>query len=353
MENKVYFKIFDKILNNTEELDSVEKTTIISIYTMIVVYCMIHVLFLIFFRFNKIPEMVFVNLTSIIICIWNLYVLTDVKRLTLALFLWIANSCYFILATTYLLGYTKNAVVFLPILLLLIHFVFPKKKKYLIINTCLVLLTYFLHFYIKYFTVPKYFDLFNFIDAINNFSALVLATLIIYLKSMTDELVNKYTMKQVDSLVEEVDALTTEACFDFLTGLLNRRAMERELLSEDFTNSYLVIADIDHFKVVNDKYGHNCGDYVLKEVSNYLRTTFRNVDLVCRWGGEEFLIFLKSPEQTYVIEKLERTRQFIEEVSYDSNGVKFHITITFGFTSFNKELSLEENIENADKALYY
>ncbi len=353
MENKIYENIFNRILNNTEELDDVEKTTIISIYTMIVLYCMIHVFFLFFFSYNKIPEMVFVNSTSILICIINLVALRDIRRLAFGLILWISNSCYFILATTYILGYNKNSVVFLPILLLLIHFIFPKKKKYLLVNTILVFVTYFLHVVIKLNVEAKYFELFNFISVINNFCALVLSTLIIYLKSTTDEIVKKFTLKQLDSLAEEVDSLQVEASEDFLTGLWNRRYIEKQLESEDFTDAYVVLADLDFFKRVNDKYGHLCGDYVLKEVADLFKATFRNSDLVCRWGGEEFLIYLKCADQSNVFEKLERTRKTIEDRVFEYNEEKFQVTITFGFSKIDKDISIDKNVENADAALYY
>ncbi len=350
---KLYDRLLDKLLDNTDDLNSVEKTTIISIYTMVVIYGSIHVLFLCFFYINNIPELVFVNASSVLICLFNLYVLTDIKRLTLGLILWICNSCYYIIATTYLLGYNKNAIIFLPILLLLIHFIFPKEKKYLLVNTLIVLFTYCAHVYIKYTVTAIYFDRFNFIDAINNFCALVLSILIIYLKSTTDNLIEKHNSKQLKGLAEEVDVLTTEACEDFLTGLWNRRYIEKQLLVEDLSDAYIIIADIDYFKRINDVYGHLCGDFILKEFSNFLKTKFRNVDLVCRWGGEEFLIFLKSPDINNVTEKLEKIRNTVEETEYEFSEYKINFTVTFGFYKIDTTIPIEKNIDYADAALYY
>lgn len=353
MENNIHTKIFDKLLNNTENLDSVEKTTIVSIYAMVTLYGMIHLVFLIFFLSQKIPEMVFVNSTSIVICLITLYVLADLKNITTGLLLWVANSCYYILAMTYILGYNKNSIVFLPVLLLLIHIVFPNKKKYLFFNTHLVIMTYFVNLLIKYNVEAKYNHLFDFIDVINTSCALVLAALIIYFKTTTDDLIKKHTSKQLDGLVEEVDALTTEASIDFLTGLWNRRYVEKQLETEDLTNAYIILADIDYFKQINDTYGHLCGDYVLKEVAQLFKTAFRNDDIVCRWGGEEFLIFLKNVKYLNVCEKLERLRIQIQEKEFEYNEIKFKVTATLGYILVDKDITIKENIEKADDALYY
>ncbi len=353
MENNIYFKRLEKLLTNTETLDSVEKTSVISIYIMITVYCMIHIFLLIYFLIYNIPEMIFVNSTSIIICILNLLIISDIKKLKIGLTMWVFNSCYFIIAMICVLGYSKNSIIFLPVLLLLIHFIFPKKKKYLFTNTIMVIVTYFISVYAKYNVTAKYSDAFQFIELINSFFALVLASLIIYLKSSIDDLVKTYNLKQLDGLVEEVDVLTAEASVDFLTGLWNRRYTEKQLELEDFTNAYIILADIDFFKRVNDSYGHLCGDYVLKEVANLLKSSFRNIDIVCRWGGEEFLIFMKSPDKTNVINKLERTRKIIQDANFEFNGNIVNITITFGVAQIDKTVSLDKNIEKADIALYY
>ncbi len=353
MENKIFSKIFDKILNNTENLDSVEKTTIISIYLMVIVYSMIHVFFLVFFIFENVHSMIFVNSTSIIICLINLHVLLDVKKLATGLILWVSNSCYYMIASIYILGYDKNPIIFLPVLLLLIHVIFPKQKKYLVANTLLVVLTYFLSIYLKFNKVSKYNDMYNFIEVINTFSALVLATLIIFLKSKTDALVNAYTSEQLDGLAEEVDNLTIEANIDFLTGLWNRRYIEKELSFKGLPNGYFILADIDFFKKINDNYGHLCGDYVLKEVAKLLQNAVRNIDCVCRWGGEEFLLIIKTEQGFNVSEKLERTKNAIEQVKFEYNGEEFNITITFGYTQIDRNISFDQNIHNADSALYY
>ncbi len=355
MEYKAYNKnkTLDKFLSNIEPLETVEKTSLISIYSMVVIYSFLQVFFMCFFFLQDIPEMVFINIISILLCLLNLFCLIDLKKLTFGLLLWVANSCFYIISMTYILGYNKNSAIFLPVLLLLIHLIFPKKKKYLLLSTIIVILTAIINVHFKYNVASKYFDSLNYIDVINTFSALILAGLIIYLRAKSDQLVTLYNSKKLDGLAEKVDEFKTKANIDFLTGLWNRRYIETQLKIENFENAYIIIADIDFFKRVNDEYGHLCGDYILKEVASLFKTSFRNIDVVCRWGGEEFLIIINNANNLNVAEKLNRTRKSIEDANYEFNGNKFNITITFGFDTFDKTISLEENVEKADIALYY
>ncbi len=341
------------MLNNSEKLDTLEKTSIIAIYILITLYGFLHFVFAFIFAYQRVPEMVVVNILSVVLCVINLFIVKDIKKLTMGLFLVVLNFCFYIVASTYILGYDKNTTILLPVLILLIHIIFPKKKKYLLGNTILVLIAYSLNLYIDFNVESKYSDRLEYIDLVNNFYAVFLAALIIYLKSTTDKVVEKYTNIQIDGLVEEVGALAEEASVDFLTSLWNRRYIEKKFETEDFTNAYIILADIDFFKKVNDTYGHSCGDYVLKEVSHLFKSTFRNIDDVCRWGGEEFLIYLKNADRMNVVAKLERIREKIEHTTYEYEGVKFNITITFGFCKIDKTLDIEQNINRADTALYY
>ncbi len=335
MENKIYDKLIKKFLTNADSLDSSEKKAVISIFALNVNYCFIQFFYMVFFQIQKIPQMVFVNFTSIIFCIVTIYILCDLKKLSLGLLLWVVNSCYYILAINYILGYDKNSIVFLPVLLLLVYFLFPKKKEYLYLNTVIIFLTYCFSLYIKYNIESIYNDMFPFIETINTTSSLLLATLIIYLKSHSDNLVSNYKNK-VDGLVEEVGTLTTKANIDFMTGLWNRRYVENQFLSDNFEDSYVILADLDYFKKVNDTYGHACGDYVLKEVSLMFKTAFRNTDTVSRWGGEEFLILLKHANGVNVEDKLDRLRKIIEETNFEYNDYIFTVTITNGYTYINQ-----------------
>ncbi len=152
--------------------------------------------------------------------------------------------------------------------------------------------------------------------------------------------------------------LGIEASEDPLTKLTNRRSMEKHLAlaMENAAQSgsifSLVMGDIDFFKRVNDTYGHDFGDVVLKTVADMLRESVREEDVVCRWGGEEFLILIRGDkdEADFVSERIRRR---IEEIRIQHNGQDIGVTITLGVSSYVPGKSIEQLIAKADANLYY
>ncbi len=147
---------------------------------------------------------------------------------------------------------------------------------------------------------------------------------------------------------------------DELTGLANRRSVEERLREElPRTERYkhalsVLLADIDHFKTVNDTYGHSYGDFVLKEVAQAFARQCRATDLCARYGGEEFVILLPEtslPEARLVAERL---CVAVRDLSFTQAGKAVHVTASFGVTSVNTDHpeSLDELLEQADQALY-
>ena len=116
----------------------------------------------------------------------------------------------------------------------------------------------------------------------------------------------------------------------------------------------LIMADIDHFKVLNDTYGHQAGDMVLINVARIMKDSIRHIDVASRYGGEEFAIILPGTEIHESLIVAERIRQHIEKsyVSYDGNELR--ATISIGVTEYDPELDKTKNtfIERADKAMY-
>lgn len=130
---------------------------------------------------------------------------------------------------------------------------------------------------------------------------------------------------------------------DTLTSLNNRRSLES---ISDY--DCLILGDIDHFKIINDTYGHLVGDEVLVEISSVFKHFVRETDYVCRWGGEEFLIFLKNCDDEDAYGKANLLREKIMELS-DEFG--FEITMSFGVSNLS-DRTLEDAIKNADEAMY-
>ena len=147
----------------------------------------------------------------------------------------------------------------------------------------------------------------------------------------------------------------TLASTDSLTGLYNRYKFSELYLTSYTTmiqrhnDMSLIILDIDFFKKVNDIYGHNTGDAVLVQVAHTLLKTLRNIDIVCRWGGEEFLILLPTASLDNTCILAEKLRVNIEQLQIDGvNGV----TISLGVSQVREGEEMQESIDRADKALY-
>lgn len=155
-------------------------------------------------------------------------------------------------------------------------------------------------------------------------------------------------------LLEETERLAT---IDPLTGVMNRRAFEAALTIEIARASRLgysvalVVADIDHFKVINDRHGHGTGDKVLCAVAKSLKYGVRNVDIVARWGGEEFLVALCGTTPEGALIAAERLRKSLEALEpTPSDGLNVVVSASFGVAMLTDTFA--ETFERADSALY-
>lgn len=152
--------------------------------------------------------------------------------------------------------------------------------------------------------------------------------------------------------------LEVMAAIDPLTGIFNRReAVNRinEEISRYKRNGKefsILMVDIDDFKNVNDTYGHEIGDCVIKHVVEVIRNHLRQHDLVSRWGGEEFLILLPETDAFGARSAAEKIRARIEESSVEVRGIRISVTVTIGGTEYNPALDPDANINRADESLY-
>ncbi|HTY64191.1 MAG TPA: diguanylate cyclase [Acidobacteriota bacterium] len=153
--------------------------------------------------------------------------------------------------------------------------------------------------------------------------------------------------------------LEQAALTDSLTGLPNHRyaqdRLNEEWAASDRTGSpfTLMILDLDHFKKVNDTYGHDVGDIVLKEAARMLRKPLRATDIVCRIGGEEFLVLCRDTDSKHAPMVAERLRQSIEEDRIAAGGTEIRITISIGVASKNASTpDVQTLMKNADLATY-
>jgi diguanylate cyclase (GGDEF)-like protein/PAS domain S-box-containing protein len=170
---------------------------------------------------------------------------------------------------------------------------------------------------------------------------------------------NQRMENQLKEIGELQAALREQANRDSLTQLYNRRflvdALEREfLLAQRYSQSLsIVLIDIDHFKSINDSYGHNVGDECLVRFSQLMQQHFRKSDIICRYGGEEFLIVLPDSNTDLSAQRVEEFRQLVSSTSIQSGIREIRFTISSGIATFQVHgENPTEIIQKADYALY-
>ncbi|MGH9717092.1 MAG: GGDEF domain-containing response regulator [Candidatus Acidiferrales bacterium] len=162
------------------------------------------------------------------------------------------------------------------------------------------------------------------------------------------------------NLIQAREELRFRASHDVLTSLANRAAVleaaqrESSRQSRDGCPFGVIIIDLDHFKSVNDTYGHLCGDAVLREAAHRLSDSVRDYDTVGRYGGEEFLVIAPATDGLGTLALAERIRQAIEQPAFQTAAGPVRITASCGVATSNCEcpLSPEELLHVADEALY-
>lgn len=157
---------------------------------------------------------------------------------------------------------------------------------------------------------------------------------------------------------QEYKQLRKAVTIDNLTGLFNRQFIDYQLdlcITENrtFETTFgILFIDIDHFKAINDTYGHQVGDKVLKIISKTLRANVRMEDYVGRWGGEEFIIILRNNHRLDLLNIAEKLRKLVENTKIAEENQFIQVTISIGGSNYKDNLSKEKLIEIVDKNMY-
>ena len=190
-----------------------------------------------------------------------------------------------------------------------------------------------------------------------------------FISEKTDAL-NPYQIEIIEVLGNQASTSIANARFhaeierlaitDGLTGIFNHRHLQ-ERLSQEFSRLErfteplsILILDIDHFKEINDTYGHPVGDSVLKGVVDVIKKTIRNIDIPARYGGEEFAVILLGTGAHGALNIAERLRKAVMNRTFSAVNQTFKVTVSIGISTCpNDGKRKEEIIEKADKALYH
>jgi diguanylate cyclase (GGDEF)-like protein len=173
------------------------------------------------------------------------------------------------------------------------------------------------------------------------------------------EQANKELLQKIEEIEKLQIKLREQAIRDPLTGLYNRRFFDEyfsnELIRSKRTNTpiSLLMVDIDHFKSVNDRFGHDVGDQILEILGEILKSMFRASDVSCRFGGEEFLVLLPGLECDQAFNRAEDLRKHFEQATRDAEFLYSQVTISIGISNYPVHADNTRDLfRTADKALY-
>ncbi len=329
-------------------------------FKVFILFCIItHSAIAVFSYINDITPLFIFNIGSIIVYVLCIFILP--KRPNLVFYFGyleiILHSFVCVLLIGDDFGFSMYFITLVPMAYSLLYS--TRTKNYNKKATLLALFSFFLYagcYMISHYNEPAiitdslraaspYVYLINMLIV---FTGLTFFSILFLLE--TEQAYDKISMKN-----RELDNLASK---DALTGLYNRRTMTEHVISMYKESSdtrlpfSLIICDIDNFKTYNDTYGHDCGDEILKIVSEQLTTLTREHDFLCRWGGEEFLIFLKNINTGMAKIIAERIRIQIEETDICYNNQTMNITMTFGVASSNETDDYKALFKLADNRLY-
>ncbi len=339
--------IYNRIEKSSLESDKGLKIALSNTVLFFATQTVFATFFFIVYLCLDLPEVVIVSLVNIVLYLFIFYLTLYKGNVTASVYFMVISLNYYVVWSTYFAGYDKNAIIIMPILILSVNSMFPIAKKHKNILTLFMFLVFFILTYMKDNITPKYFIELNFLHDVNLLFAITGLLFILYTSKVSEYYLKLHSEKNINSL-------TTEVNTDYLTGLANRRFLEEKIHEEGFLkNSYIVLADIDFFKKVNDTYGHSAGDTVLRKLSNIYSSYFRESDVVCRWGGEEFIFIIRKINEYNIEQKLDNLRGKIQKHLFVHEAEKIKITVSFGVCTVNPMLDVKKNIELADKAMYH
>ncbi len=346
-----FFAHIRKIASGQEELQEKMK------YRLLVYACAaVHTLLIFLFLYMKIFPMVIFNIFSVasyLFCSWLLTKEAYFRIFLITYFEILLHSWIATIFTAWQFGFPLYIIALVPLSYYICYTIKADYRKLFTATLlalfafasfigCRILALYTTSFYHEnngVFQISVYG--FNTICA---FTLLLVFSLIFFMEMRNMTL----KLEQQNTLLEEL------ANIDPLTGLYNRRSMHQFLSQavESKSNFSLIMCDIDDFKKLNDTYGHEFGDIVLKGVSDIIKAHTAEGDYACRWGGEEILILCNSTLTEKVRHTAEAIRRSIAEKNFDYNGSTVHCTLTLGLANHVASQKVEKTISEADMKLY-
>lgn len=252
-------------------------------------------------------------------------------------FIWFANTMSFNIQEGSLSGGLGEFTNWVPFFFIIVFLIFDQKMALfvsMVIFTTTVVIGLGMSLIFKQeFTLQTYDSLFQFY--ISN---------AVYILAL-------YYLQRFKLAFIQNEAMQHLADTDYLTNLPNRRLIEKKLnenSNRDLEFS-VILFDVDHFKKINDRFGHDIGDKVLKEFANLIQENIRDKDIVGRWGGEEFIIIANDLNAKQAVVFSDRLRKLIEEAAFSHQN---KVTASFGVAEYRQKEKIKDVLKRADIALY-
>lgn len=332
-------------MHNLEEHKKYESLVTKICYLTNITFLFAHIVYLIFFLIVKLDILVYVNIGSISIYLLLFILIRCKKELVYAIACGFEIFAYMIIATV-LCGFSSGFQLCLAGLCILSFFTayFSRGTRNLkgsILWCVLMLIGYVcLIFYCRFNKAYYELEAWTTVTLATFHAIIVFAFIGTYLYVFT-----RYAINLENKIIKESRT-------DRLTNIPNRYALYDYYDSLSISDEYfLAIFDIDNFKKINDIYGHVCGDYILKEISKIANDHF-STDFISRYGGEEFVVIVKSDNYEAALEKIDKIRQKIFEHAFIFDDKTISCSITIGVSKYDKEYSIDEWIMHSDNKLY-
>ena len=164
------------------------------------------------------------------------------------------------------------------------------------------------------------------------------------------------TFQQFLNIIKKNEVLEMKLILDPLTGLYNRTCLmeldEHYFDEHKNQNKYVMFLDLDRFKYINDTFGHKIGDYILQETGNRLKNILEPLDIICRYGGDEFIIIVTTNSLDEIVTIAEKIIQKIQQ-PFEKDGINYHISVSIGITESKGSIkSIASLIKSSDEAMY-
>ncbi len=340
---------------------SVQGKTVISTKTIVevisVALAIFHFILMIFFAFFGLGYLIALNVFSIVVYILGYVAVKKGISAFVVFNIIYAEIVFYSVASTMLVGIECGFLLYLIAIIPLGYYVaYTFREETTNINPMVYVIVTVVAFWTtrvaNRFIEPPY-SLGNvIIDRavyMFNYTSILVAILFFCTTVLSKVKVLEERQRLHTKTLEELSKL------DPLTGLSNRRSIqERYELAESLHESYAVIlGDIDDFKMVNDTYGHDIGDEVLKQVAEVFKSVVRGDDVVCRWGGEEILVFLPNATEEQALAVADRIISRIRDIRIITKASdNFGITMTLGVAVSEENIKFSEIAKKADERLY-